>query len=216
MRNKIKKITSRSVTFIAILKTHIRKSLNKSDLTRWKPIENHNKNWQDRTIKMADFIVPNSSVIEFGAGRMVLKDYLPENCSYTPSDIIDRGNSTIICDLNKNILPVFDHYDYCIFSGVLEYINDVPKLIKYLAASIDTFIISYAVVNKGDNIYKRGIHGWVNNYNNESLIEIFAKNHYVLTNKSKWLNQEIYVFERRKLVTQKDPELLVSNRLTQD
>jgi hypothetical protein len=193
MKNKIK-------GSIAILKTYIRKTLNNSDLKRWKPIENHGKDWQVRTIKMAEFIVPNSNVIEFGAGRMVLKEYLPENCSYTPPDIVDRGNSTIICDLNKINLPIFDNYDFCIFSGVLEYINDVPKLIKHLSANMDTFIISYAVVKKGDNIYKRGIHGWVNNYNNESIIKIFEKNNYILTNKSKWLNQEIYVFKRGKPV----------------
>ena len=180
---------------VKILQTYIRRALNSSDLKRWEPIENHNQSWEDRTIRMAKFIVPNSKVIEFGAGRMVITDYLPENCSYTPSDIVDRGNSTIILDLNNTDLPIFDHYDYCIFSGVLEYVNNVPKLIKHLSVSMDTFIISYAVVKEG-NILKRGIHGWVNNYNDEAIIKIFKENEYTVANKAKWLNQEIYVFKR--------------------
>ena len=145
---------------------------------------------------MADFIVPDSNIIEFGAGRMVLKDYLPENCTYTPSDIVDRGNSTIICDLNKIPLPFFDHYDYCVFSGVLEYVNNVPKLINHLSTSMNTFIISYAVVKEG-NILNRGIHGCVNNYSDDDIILIFEENNYSLTNKSKWLLQEIYIFKKQ-------------------
>lgn len=182
---------------VRTIQTHIRKLLNRSDKKRWEPIAEHNKSWKERTIKMAEFILPNSNVIEFGAGRMVLKDYLPEKCSYTPSDIVDRGNGTIICDLNKIDLPLFDYYDYCIFSGVLEYINNVPKLIKHLSTSIDTFIISYAIVKEG-NIISRGTNGWVNNYNNEEIIKIFEDNDYTITNKSKWLNQKIYVFKRIK------------------
>ena len=181
------------INIIKILRTFIRKSFKKSDLKRWEPLSSFNKSWDGRTSEMSKFILPNSKILEFGAGRMILKDYLPENCTYIPSDIVDRGYGTIVCDLNKTPLPVFDRCDYCVFSGVLEYVNNVPKLIEHLSEYVGCFIISYAVVKKGE-IMKRGIHGWVNNYTHNNIIKIFEERAYSLTHNSNWLNQGIFVF----------------------
>jgi len=167
---------------------------NKSDKERWEPIGAIKKKWANRTIKMSKFIPPNSKIIEFGAGKMVIKEHLPENCNYTPSDIVDRGFGTFVCDLNSPDLPVFDQYDYCVISGVLEYINDVPKLIKHLSTSIDYFIISYATAKEG-NIAKRG-NGWVNSYTENDIIKVFKNNGYVLSDKENWSKQIIFVFNK--------------------
>ena len=171
------------------------KYLNKSDYKRWTTLNSFNKGWDQRTIKMAEFILPNTKVIEYGAGRKVIKKYLPKNCIYTPSDIVDRGDGTIICDLNQKTLPKFDNYNYAIFSGVLEYVNNVPRLIQHLTNNIDIFIISYEVL-KDDITLKRGIQGWVNSYKERELLNIFENNGYKLTDKSSWLNQGIYVFKK--------------------
>ncbi len=167
---------------------------NKSDVERWEPIGAIKKSWAERTIEMSKFILPNSKIIEFGAGKMVIKEHLPENCSYTPSDIVDRGPGTFVCDLNNPDLPVFDQYDYCVISGVLEYINDVPKLIEHLSTSIDSFIISYATV-KEDHIAKRG-NGWVNSYTENDIIKLFEENDFALSNKENWSKQVIFVFNK--------------------
>ncbi len=167
---------------------------NKSDIDRWEPIGAIKKTWANRTIQMSKFILPNSKIIEFGAGKMVIKEHLPENCSYTPSDIVDRGPGTFVCDLNNPDLPVFDHYDYCVISGVLEYLNDVPKLIEHLSTSIGSFIISYAAVKEGHNV-KRG-NGWVNSYTEKDIIKMFEDKGYVLSNKENWSKQVIFVFNK--------------------
>jgi len=180
-----------------IIKTYYRKFFNKSDFKRWSTLNSYSKDWDSRTIKMAKLISPNSKVIEFGAGRKVLKNHLPENCSYTPSDIVDRGIETVVCDLNQKKLPIFKDYDYAVFSGVLEYVNDVPRLIRHLSNNIDTFIISYAIL-KNDLVLKRGIHGWVNNFKEKELITIFNNTGYKLLDNYNWLNQKIYIFKRVK------------------
>jgi len=167
---------------------------NKSDVERWEPIGAIKKSWAKRTIEMSKFILPNSKIIEFGAGKMVIKEHLPENCSYTPSDIVNRGHGTFVCDLNNPDLPAFDHYDYCVISGVLEYINDVPKLIEHLSTSIDSFIISYAIVKEG-HIAKRG-NGWVNSYTENDIIKLFEDNGYIISKRTKWVKQVIFVFNK--------------------
>ncbi|NMM48803.1 class I SAM-dependent methyltransferase [Marinigracilibium pacificum] len=173
----------------------MRKTLNKSDLDRWRKRSSFDENWDSRTIKMASYVQPNSSVIEFGAGRLVLKDHLPANCNYTPSDIVERGHNTLVIDLNKYPLPDLDNFDYAIFSGVLEYVNKLPKFVDFLSPRMKTIVASYATLEKNK---LRGIHGWVNSYTEQQFVEIFENSGYVMSEKAFWKNQTIYVFENKK------------------
>ena len=108
---------------------------------------------------MATPIRPGSSVLEFGAGRMVLKQSLPEGCRDTPSDIVDRGPRTIVCDLNARTLPDFPHHDVAVFSGVLEYVHDVPRVVALLARTVDTVVASYADTDSVARRITRRAHG---------------------------------------------------------
>jgi hypothetical protein len=162
---------------------------------RWFKTENLKSDWDSRTILISKLIDENSKVIEFGAGRLVLKKYLHGSCSYTPSDIVDRGDNTIICDLNGNILPKFDEeFSTAVFSGVLEYVNNVPRLIKHIS-NIKTIIISYAVYpcNKPSVSNQ-----WVNSYTDEEIIILFKQNGYKCVNTDKWQKQKIYKFSKEE------------------
>jgi len=167
----------------------------KSDYERWSDKQNLSPGWDSRTKQLANLIEPGTSVIEFGAGRQVLKTYLPNNCAYTPSDLVDRGNGTIVCDLNSETLPEFQRYDIAVFSGVLEYINDLPRLLLYLSNYVNVILASYAVVetNKQD----RRAEGWVNDYSSTQLIDIFEAASFHCERSEKWRSQEIYKFTKR-------------------
>ena len=95
----------------------MRKLLKHSDYERWETTKNLSEDWDSRTKQIAELVDPRTSVIEFGAGRLVLKSYLPDTCSYTPSDIVDRGENTIVCDLNKTPLPDFEKYDFAVLAA---------------------------------------------------------------------------------------------------
>lgn len=153
--------------------------------------------WEDRTEQIAQLIQPGSSVLEFGADRMLLKKYLPEGCVYTPSDIIDRGCNTIICDLNADNLPDFPYHDVAIFSGVLEYICDIDRLISHLSKIVPKIITSYAV-NDYPRLEKdfRKIQGWVNDYSRSEFKNIFLENGFCCDKIVRWEMQEIFVFNR--------------------
>jgi len=170
---KINQIKNKFLMLITETKTFLRKISGKSDYKRWGNQENLSPDWDVRTRQIATLIEPGSSVIEFGAGRLILRNFLPENCSYTPSDIVDRGSNTIVCDLNAQNLPEFQKYDVAVFSGVLEYINDVPRLVSHLSNFVNVIITSYATAEV--NKKKRGVLGWVNNYTSTEFIEIFEK-----------------------------------------
>ena len=79
---------------VSATKTMVREK--SSDYDRWANLANHKVGWEDRTRQMVRLIAPGTSVFEFGAGRCHLEKMLPENCSYTPSDLVSRGALTYI------------------------------------------------------------------------------------------------------------------------
>ncbi|HNP17450.1 MAG TPA: hypothetical protein PKL31_03360 [Fulvivirga sp.] len=165
-----------------------------SDYNRWSKSHSLSPDWDDRTILISSYIKPDSSVFEFGAGRMILKENLPTGCKYTPSDIVDRGNGTIICDLNEG-LPFIEKHNYIVFSGVLEYVKDISSLIHQLKDCADIIICSYATQSL--NSTNRTIFGWINNHTNQEFISIFNNNDFELAECSAWNSQTIYVFQKR-------------------
>ena len=102
-------------------------SLGRADYRRWKALQHHEQWWDERTEEMARLIPPGSIIIEFGAGRRQLERFLPPGCKYVPSNLVDRGPGTIVCDLNRLPLPDLRHLclNVAVFGGVLEYVADV-------------------------------------------------------------------------------------------
>ena len=180
-----------SVFITRSFKTFVRST----DQPRWSDIGELSTEWDARTKIIAEMIDPKAEIIEFGAGRLSLKKYLPAGCKYTPSDIVDRGENTIVCNLNKRKLPQFESYDVAVFSGVLEYIYNAPRLLKHLSRNINTFVLSYAPIECGGKKYQRIKCGWVNHYTSNEIISILKTLGFTCTRSVQWHKQIIYKFE---------------------
>src|ERR1700752_3654962 len=76
-----------------------------SDFSRWTSTRNLESWWDARTEQIARLVPDKSRVVEFGAGRRQLQRFLSPSCVYVPSDLIDRGSGTFVCDLNRRPLP---------------------------------------------------------------------------------------------------------------
>lgn len=172
------------------LKTHYLRIFKISDLDRWSNVKNLKEDWNERTIMISELIDEGLVVLEFGAGRLTLKNHL-RNCKYIPSDLVDRGENTIVCDLNRE-LPNIPEVDVIVFSGVLEYIHDLEKLISFLSLKTSSFVLSYAVSDYNKNDRRR--HGWVNDYSKIKLESIFESNGFKLEQSSRWEDQIINKF----------------------
>jgi len=148
-------------------------ALRKSDYKTWGKAENLRPDWDERTLLLARLIPENSSVIEFGAARLTMKELIPSSCSYTPSDLVDRGEGTIVLDLNAAQLVNLGKFDVAVFGGVLEYVFDVPRAARFAADICTVVIFSYVIGGKNvDNGY-RLVHGWVNNYTAVEIEQVF-------------------------------------------
>ena len=178
----------------ADLTARVLKRTGKSDYRRWSELDNLSPLWDARTQRIAAMVPSGRSVLEFGAGRMVLKNMLNQAARYTPSDLVDRGPGTIVCDLNARPLPDFEKHDVIVFSGVLEYVNDVPSLLRHLAPRTDVVIASYAVLEK--NSSGRRVCGWVNDYSAAEFVSVFESAGLKPVESIDWENQVISRFVR--------------------
>lgn len=167
-----------------------------TDVKRWaKP--RSVPEWGLRARMLAVLIEPGSSVLEFGAFTLEFRDMLPSGCTYTPSDLVDRGPGTIVCDLNAEVLPAFPLHDVAVFGGVLEYVDDVERLLTHLSKSVRRVIASYAVAEgkQGDPDF-RGEQGWVNAFTLDEFLEVMCRSGFTkATQMGMWGKQVIVIGE---------------------
>jgi hypothetical protein len=180
--------------------------LRKTDHRRWANTRSLHPSWEPRTEKAAALIPNHSRVIEFGAGNRILERYLDPSCTYVPSDLVDRGPGTILCDLNERPLPDLgaNVYDVAVLMGVLEYLRDVPSVLDWLARHVQVCVLGYACA-KANRYPLRGMwetvvrptSGWMNNYREGDLRSLFRERGFVSVREESWKNQRVFVFSQR-------------------
>ena len=177
----------------------------KSDYRRWSNPKSLHARWEPRTRMVAALIPDHSRVIEFGAGNRLLEKYLDPSCTYTPSDMVDRGPGTIVCDLNEHPLPDLGvgNYDVAVLIGVIEYVRDIPALLDWLTQYVSTFVLAcapattrgYSLRALREAIERLGA-GWMNDYQEDELVQLFAERGYSLAHDDNWEDQRLYVFAK--------------------
>ena len=178
--------------------TLILKSTKGTNLARWRHVTRFDLDWNERVALIGSLIAPESVVLEFGAGRQILQSLLPQTCTYIASDVIPRNEKTFVCDLNASNLPTLPLHDTAVFSGVLEYIHDVPRVLDHLMASTEVIIPSYAPC-RHRNIstrYRRLVHGWVNAYTKSEFEQLFETRGYRREAELPWKSQFIWRFRK--------------------
>ena len=102
--------------------------------------------WQDRSKLCIDYlgnrIIDGSSIVDFGCGKMIIKDMLGDKIRYTGVDFHDRGGN-IIADLNSVTDEQIPNADIYIMLGVLEYLQYPENFVKRMAKKCKTLIVSY-------------------------------------------------------------------------
>jgi len=166
----------------------------RSNSQRWENPENFSHHWSSRSKLIASLIPEKSSVIEFGVGLFPIfeKGKASHILKYTQTDFVPRPNLTFLYDLNKIELDEFDPHDIAVFSGVLEYVHDLPSKIEFISSRVKSIITSYCTLEKYPT--DRELRGWVNSYTSTEFIQIFKDSNFRLSSLEIWKNQTIYVF----------------------
>lgn len=181
--------------------------LRRTDYRRWSDLANFDASWEPRTRRAAELVPKSSHVIEFGAGSRNLERYLDPSCTYVPSDIVDRGPDTLVCDLNERPLPDLGAgtYDVAVILGVLEYLRDVPSVLDWLAKQVDVCVVSYVCLEPKRHSL-RGVRdsrlrlkaGWMNNYREGEIRSLFQERGYEQLSVETCTGNRLFLFSQRR------------------
>lgn len=191
---------------LRVLRNAVFSSAGRADYRRWSSPEGLEPWWDERTKVLAAFIPNGERIIEFGAGRRSLERYLPPGCSYTPSDLTDRGPGTIVCDLNQRPFPDLRRVapSVAVFGGVLEYVKDVPSLVDWLVDSgLRTVVLSFDAMPAGLGWYgqlrerrRRLFFGYMNHLTDHQLRTALERAGFQCVQQRAWTTQRLYRFDR--------------------
>ena|SRR5690349_8642374 len=177
--------------------------LQRTDYRRWSDLHSIDADWEPRTRLIATFVPKGSRVIEFGAGTRRLETYLDPSCQYVPSDIADRGPGTFICDLNRRPLPTLDCFDTAVLIGVLEYVQNVPSVLDWLARHVSHCAVSYVCARSAPHTFAalrdalgRLRMGWMNSYREQDLLAMFEARGFRRVKDATWMNNRVYLFSQ--------------------
>ncbi|MDO7833797.1 hypothetical protein Q4610_01945 [Sphingobium sp. HBC34] len=127
--------------------------------------------WTERARAAAALVPAGRKILDIGCNDMAIEAMLTGPAAYIPLDVVARDSRTIVVDLNKDALPQTDA-DFALGMGVLEYIFDLPKFFREVAAHFDDGLFSYHPLEKSPAKDRLAI-GWVNALNSAELIALF-------------------------------------------
>ncbi len=165
----------------------------------WDKFEYFEPHWEERTERMAKYILPNQSVVDVGCGEMKLLKYLPDNCSYLGIDLQKRNEETVVCNFNKEALPKIVSDVYFI-AGVLEYAIDPESLIKQISSNTsDTIICSYCILEDFPQNVRDDLK-WANSLTQKDINILFNKNGFQVHNTFKVIRNTIFIAKRQTYI----------------
>jgi len=110
------------------------------------------------------FPSPLVSVADLGCYDMELGNYTG-SAVYTPVDIIDRKHPRFVrADLNY-LLPDIEYHQVIACFGLLEYLDNVPRMVEWMSRRCATIICSYAFRAP-----------WAYHANEQAFADIFYEN----------------------------------------
>lgn len=123
------------------------------------------------------------SVVDYGAGKMYLREYLAPEVKYFPVDYIRRNEQTILCDLNQGVFPDIQS-DAAICSGVLEFIYAPEQLLLHVCKYTNKMIIlSYLGVDNFPDIDGRRASAYVSDLSERQIVELMESKGFQLNKK---------------------------------
>ena len=119
----------------------------------------------------AQHILPGASVMDLGAGAMRLQAALPPGCKYLPIDLVRFTEIGEVLDLNQGQFPERS-VDTVAALEVMQYIHDVPALLRRCAAAAPNLILSYPLAATDEASEARRREGWFNDFDKKTLIDM--------------------------------------------
>jgi hypothetical protein len=151
---------------------------------QWRNIADYR--WPERAQQISEYISEDQVVLDMGAGKGALFDFLPSGCRWIPVDL----NADIVpfecigCDFNRREFPFLSGIDVVILQGIFEYIADKALFISLLAQLKPRMII--LTYHFGHQVNEM----WISPLSERQLVELLADNGLQIRNKTLVKNQD--------------------------
>ncbi len=187
-------------------------NLKQLSTARWTSKVAYDNKWNERTELLLQIAINHNllnsinSFTEYGCGpNRPLKLFLDKvnfTGKYTEVDITKWRDTTKIINLNNCKNEDFEKTDCGVFSGVLEYLDDLPKLFNLIKDKHEYVLFSYKTFNhdylteeellsKLQILSKRANSGWRNHFSLKDLI--LMKTDFVMIDTGYWNGQALFV-----------------------
>ncbi|MEO8631171.1 MAG: FkbM family methyltransferase [Betaproteobacteria bacterium] len=153
--------------------TELLQAVRSSDGARWAHPEELKSGADARALVAARYVPSGSRVLDLGAGAMALKRHIASDCSYIPADLIARSTDCLVLDLNQGQFPR-GQFDVVALLEVLEYIHDVPALLRYARTAATRLVCSYNP-QRDQAVDRRRQQGWFNDHTSVALTELLRQ-----------------------------------------
>jgi hypothetical protein len=137
----------------------------KTDVARWSNEQSLEPAWDARAEFAAAYIPAGARVLDLGCGRMALRGFLPNTCSYQGCDLVAREPGTIVCDFNAGAFPAdaAADADVVVMLGVLEYVADADSFFENLRRSKCEIVLSYCPSDFSTALDRPSL-GWISHF----------------------------------------------------
>ena len=99
--------------------------------------------WRKRIVAISAFIdAADKSVMDLGAGSMLLRRLVPDGVTYIPVDYRKNAEDTVVCDFNQKEFPD-RQVDVIVAAGILGYIEDPAWFLDEITSHCRKLILSY-------------------------------------------------------------------------
>jgi len=168
-------------------------------LEKWENFSTQN-DWRERTRILFRFIpVKTNSILVLGCGKNTLRTLKLINLdemNYISSDKTPGSEVDLVFDLNSKDLPRIQ-VDTIFFSGLLEYIFDVPRFLNWARLSSHSIVGSYSPLLHSpldiDESIRRSRNGWKNHMSIEQFSALSLTCGWTIEFRGKYQEQVLFV-----------------------
>jgi hypothetical protein len=134
--------------------------------------EEFDQEWKQRIAHLAKCIDTAGPVVDIGCGMMWLESQLIKGNQYIPVDYVRRDGRTVLLNLNLQPWPAIEA-EFVVMSGVMEYIRDVPGLLRQLmGCGYRRILFTYCTTECWWKMSLREQLNWVSHHSLEDLLSV--------------------------------------------
>lgn len=140
------------------------------------------------------------TVVDLGAGAMLIKKYLSPETNYIPVDFIPFAPGTCVCNLDEYEFPVSvmpKNVDCTIILGTLEHVRNWRWLLTATSKVSPRILVGLVALEIMPSIKERAEHGFVSHiYTHDLIIHMQELGYKLTVAKERHQLDNIYLFER--------------------